>query len=135
MGCELCKLSHKTHAHYRGLFLWSEVRGLKQVLLAISRNCPNNNVKTPNDSQTKEDCDSNSPIFHFIIAKIIPPIPVSMTPLAAMMTFSNLLSLLHSISYLRVQTCSWLFSLASVSSMIRHFEPLQPQPVPPDKPQ
>jgi len=29
------------------------VRELKQVLLAISRNCPNNDVKTPDHSHTK----------------------------------------------------------------------------------
>ena len=120
MGCELSKQLCKTLSRCTSLCLWSEVRGLKQVLLAISRNNPNNDVKTPNDSYTKKDCASysNSPIFHFIIAKIIPPIPVSMTPLAAMMTFSSLFSLAHSISYLRVQTCSWLFSLACVSSIM-----------------
>ena len=122
MGCELSKQLCKTLSRCTSLCLWSEVRGLKQVLLAISRHSPNNDVKTPDDSNAKKGCarKSKSPIFHFIIAKIIPPIPVSMTPEAAMMTFSSLFSLAHSISYLSVQTCSWLFSLACVSSIMAH---------------
>jgi len=80
----------------------------------------NDDKKRPNNGQDKQgrSNDCYGPVFHFINAKIIPPIPVSMTPLAAMMTFSSLLILAHNISYLRVQTCSWLFSLACVSSIM-----------------
>ena len=46
----------KTPEHYIGLSLWSEVLELKQVLVAISRQSPNDDVKTPDDSNTEKDC-------------------------------------------------------------------------------
>ena len=42
--------------------------GQMELVVAISRHSPNDDVKTPDDSHTKKDCacKSNSPIFHFL---------------------------------------------------------------------
>ena len=42
--------------------------GQMELIVAISRHSPNDDVDTPNDSHTKKDCarKSNSPIFHFL---------------------------------------------------------------------
>ena len=44
------------------------LEGQMELIVAISRHSPNDDVKTPNDSHTKKDCarKSNSPIFHFL---------------------------------------------------------------------
>jgi hypothetical protein len=44
------------------------LEGQMELTVAISRHSPNDDVKTPNDSNTKKDCacKSNSPIFHFL---------------------------------------------------------------------
>ena len=67
MGCELSKQLCKTLEHYKGLALWSEVIELKQVLLAISRVRPNNDVTTENDKNRNTGCgnECNQPVFHY----------------------------------------------------------------------
>ena len=67
MGCELSKQLCKTLSRCTSLCLWSEVRGLKQVLLAISRVRPNNDVTTENDKSRNTGCgnECNQPIFHY----------------------------------------------------------------------
>ena len=54
--------------------------GQMELIVAISRNSPNDDVKTPNDSNTKQDCGSksHSPIFHFLI-QVCQTAPAAMT--------------------------------------------------------
>ena len=56
MGCELSKQLCKTLSRCTSLCLWSEVRGLGKVLLAISRVRPDDDVTTENDKASDTDC-------------------------------------------------------------------------------
>jgi hypothetical protein len=56
MGCAEKMKCCKTHEHCKGLGRWSEVQGLKQVQPAISRHSPNDDVKTPDDSNAEKGC-------------------------------------------------------------------------------
>jgi len=59
LGYGSCKQLCKTHAHCIGLDQQNEAIELKQVLLAISRVRPNNNVATKDDKTTDTDCRNN----------------------------------------------------------------------------